>query len=89
VKFAQVVGVFQGSKFDDAECVDQSEAYAELLGLEECAENVFPCRQSLKAEERFRNILDMAAKNADHSVLRLLQSSQQHLTWTLGTKYLS
>ena len=28
---------------------------------------------------RFRNILDMIAKKADHSVLRLLQISQQHI----------
>ena len=32
VKFAQVVGVFPGPRFDDAEGVDQSEADVELLG---------------------------------------------------------
>merc|ERR1712118_410352 len=34
VKFAQVVGVFPGPRFDDAEGVDQSEADVELLGWE-------------------------------------------------------
>merc|ERR1719356_1720054 len=38
VKFAQVVGVFPGPKFDDAEGGDQGEADVELLGWEECAE---------------------------------------------------
>merc|ERR1719469_1105755 len=32
-----------------------------------------------RCSQRFRNILDMIAKKADHSVLRLLQISQQHI----------
>merc|ERR1739847_130904 len=40
VKFAQVVGVFPGPRFDDAEGLGQSEADVELLGWEECAENM-------------------------------------------------
>ena len=40
VKFAQVVGVFPGPRFDDAEGADASEADIELLGWEDCAENM-------------------------------------------------
>merc|ERR1739844_12707 len=82
VKFAQVMGVFPGPKFDDAEGVGQSEADVELLGWEECAENMsFRVDKAWRqrCSQRFRNILDMIAKKADHSVLRLLQISQQHI----------
>merc|ERR1712019_122480 len=82
VKFAQVVGVFPGPRFDDAEGVDQSEADVELLGWEECAENMsFRVDKAWRqrCSQRFRNILDMIANKADHSVLRLLQISQQHI----------
>jgi chromosome segregation ATPase len=82
VKFAQVVGVFPGPRFDDSEGVDQSEADVELLGWEECAENMsFRVDKAWRqrCSQRFRNILDMIAKKADHSVLRLLQISQQHI----------
>merc|ERR1711967_24207 len=82
VKFAQVVGVFPGPRFDDAEGLDQSEADIELLGWEECAENMsFRVDKAWRqrCSQRFRNILDMIAKKADHSVLRLLQISQQHI----------
>merc|ERR1712032_991187 len=82
VKFAQVVGVFPGPKFDDAEGGDQGEADVELLGWEECAENMsFRVDKAWRqrCSQRFRNILDMIAKKADHSVLRLLQISQQHI----------
>merc|ERR1712093_745922 len=82
VKFAQVVGVFPGPRFDDADGLDQSEADVELLGWEECAENMsFRVDKAWRqrCSQRFRNILDMIAKKADHSVLRLLQISQQHI----------
>merc|ERR1719486_606144 len=82
VKFAQVVGVFPGPRFDDADGMDQSEADVELLGWEECAENMsFRVDKAWRqrCSQRFRNILDMIAKKADHSVLRLLQISQQHI----------
>ncbi|CAJ1453617.1 unnamed protein product [Effrenium voratum] len=82
VKFAQVVGVFPGPKFDDADGADQGEADVELLGWEECAENMsFRVDKAWRqrCSQRFRNILDMVAKKADHSVLRLLQISQQHI----------
>ncbi|CAK0788836.1 unnamed protein product [Prorocentrum cordatum] len=81
VKFAQVVGVFPGPKFDDADGGDQGEADVELLGWEECAENMsFRVDKAWRqrCSQRFRNVLDMVAKKADHSVLRLLQISQQH-----------
>merc|ERR1712057_154760 len=62
--------------------VVQSEADVELLGWEECAENMsFRVDKAWRqrCSQRFRNILDMIAKKADHSVLRLLQISQQHI----------
>ncbi|OLQ01223.1 Ribonuclease H [Symbiodinium microadriaticum] len=110
VKFAQVVGVFPGPKFDDAEGADQGEADVELLGWEALAgtepglasvpgstagrvHSHFSMLCSVRAQytavelyaneawrqrcsQRFRNVLDMVAKKADHSVLRLLQISQ-------------
>jgi chromosome segregation ATPase len=82
VKFAQVVGVFPGPRFDDADGLDQTEADVELLGWEECAENMsFRVDKAWRqrCSQRFRNVLDMIAKKADHSVLRLLQISQQHI----------
>merc|ERR1712093_656356 len=66
----------------DTKGVDQSEADVELLGWEECAENMsFRVDKAWRqrCSQRFRNILDMIAKKADHSVLRLLQISQQHI----------
>jgi len=82
VKFAQVVGVFPGPRFDDAEGAEAGEADVELLGWEESAET-FSFRVDKawrqRCSQRFRNILDMIAKKADHSVLRLLQISQQHI----------
>merc|ERR1711959_802063 len=51
-------------------------------GWEECAENMsFRVDKAWRqrCSQRFRNILDMIAKKADHSVLRLLQISQQHI----------
>merc|ERR1711994_501971 len=50
--------------------------------FEECAENMsFRVDKAWRqrCSQRFRNILDMIAKKADHSVLRLLQISQQHI----------
>merc|ERR1712078_435382 len=82
VKFAQVVGVFPGPRFDDAEGLDQSEADVELLGWEECAENMsFRVDKAWRqrCSQRFRNILDMISKKADHSVMRLNQVGQQHV----------
>merc|ERR1719247_3193207 len=82
VKFAQVVGVFPGPRFDDPEGLDGGEADLELLGWEDCAENMsFRIDKAWRqrCSQRFRNILDMIAKKADHSVLRLLQISQQHI----------
>eukprot|EP00439_Symbiodinium_sp_Y106_P038412 s484_g4.t1 len=61
---------------------DQGEADVELLGWEECAENMsFRVDKAWRqrCSQRFRNVLDMVAKKADHSVLRLLQISQQHI----------
>jgi len=81
VKFAQIVGVFPGPRYDGAEG-EAEEADVELLGWEECAENMaFRIDKAWRqrCSQRFKNILDMIAKKADHSVMRLLQISQQHI----------
>ncbi|CAK8990083.1 unnamed protein product [Durusdinium trenchii] len=65
VKFAQVVGVFPGPRFDDAEGAESGEADVELLGWEET-------NRDLGGKMETGQI-------ADHSVLRLLQISQQHI----------
>merc|ERR1712203_1112302 len=61
---------------------DQNEAEVDLLGWEDCCEHgSFRVDKAWRqrCSQRFRNILDMVAKKADHSVLRLLQISQQHI----------
>ena len=81
------IGVFPGPRFDDAEGADATEADIELLGWEDCAENMsFRVDKAWRqrCSQRFRNILDMIAKKADHSVLRLLQISQQHIAARLN-----
>merc|ERR1712224_1038406 len=82
VKFAQVVGVFPGPRFDDAEGLDQSEADVELLGWEECAQNMVSRVEKTwrqLSSQKYKSVLDLVSKKADHSVLRLLQISQQHI----------
>eukprot|EP00438_Fugacium_kawagutii_P005811 Skav230514 [mRNA] locus=scaffold4943:23933:34986:+ [translate_table: standard] len=68
VKFAQVVGVFPGPRFDDPEGGEAGEADVELLGWEESAET-FSFRVDKawrqRCSQRFRNILDMIAKKAE------------------------
>jgi len=54
----------------------------ELLNWEDCAQNLTArvektWRQA--SSQKFRSILDLVSKKADHSVLRLLQISQQHI----------
>eukprot|EP00397_Hematodinium_sp_SG-2012_P017211 GEMP01017592.1.p1 GENE.GEMP01017592.1~~GEMP01017592.1.p1 ORF type:complete len:598 (+),score=157.34 GEMP01017592.1:82-1875(+) len=84
VKFAQVVGVFPGPRFDEDDGLggDTEADSLDLLGWEECAENMSYRVDKVwrqRCSQRFRNILDMISKKADHSVLRLLQISQQHI----------
>ena len=54
----------------------------ELLNWEDCAQNLVSrvdktWRQV--SSQKYRSILDLLGKKADHSVLRLLQISQQHI----------
>merc|ERR1712217_685265 len=54
----------------------------ELLNWEDCAQNLATrvektWRQA--SSQKFRSVLDLVSKKADHSVLRLLQISQQHI----------
>merc|ERR1712036_146029 len=54
----------------------------ELLNWEDCAQNMVArvdktWRQL--SSQKFRSVLDLVSKKADHSVLRLLQISQQHI----------
>merc|ERR1712182_128235 len=81
VKISQVLGVFPGARMDDG-TEEELDIDVELLNWEDCAQNLTArvektWRQlSLKKD---RSILDLVSKKADHSVLRLLQISQQHI----------
>merc|ERR1719424_1117420 len=81
VKLCQVVGVFPGARMNDG-TEEELDVDVELLNWEDCAQNL-----SLRVEktwrqassQKFRSVLDLVSKKADHSVLRLLQISQQHI----------
>merc|ERR1712176_1469378 len=81
VKLCQVVGVFPGARMNDG-TEEELDVDVELLNWEDCAQNLTArvektWRQA--SSQKFRSILDLVSKKADHSVLRLLQISQQHI----------
>mmetsp|Transcript_35368 Transcript_35368/g.82690 ORF Transcript_35368/g.82690 Transcript_35368/m.82690 type:complete len:785 (+) Transcript_35368:121-2475(+) len=81
VKLCQVVGVFPGARMNDG-TEEEMDVDVELLNWEDCAQNLTArvdrtWRQA--SSQKFRSILDLVSKKADHSVLRLLQISQQHI----------
>merc|ERR1719424_191470 len=81
VKLCQVIGVFPGARMNDG-TDEELDVDVELLNWEDCAQNLTmrvdkTCRQA--SSQKFRSILDLVSKKADHSVLRLLQISQQHI----------
>mmetsp|Transcript_56284 Transcript_56284/g.131987 ORF Transcript_56284/g.131987 Transcript_56284/m.131987 type:complete len:770 (+) Transcript_56284:91-2400(+) len=81
VKLCQVVGVFPGARMNDG-TEEELDVDVEMLNWEDCAQNL-----TLRVEktwrqlysQKYRSILDLVGKKADHSVLRLLQISQQHI----------
>merc|ERR1719203_701996 len=54
----------------------------ELLNWEDCAQNLTGRVEKTwrqLSSQKFKSVLDLVSKKADHSVLRLLQISQQHI----------
>eukprot|EP00929_Paragymnodinium_shiwhaense_P024797 TRINITY_DN15153_c0_g1_i1.p1 TRINITY_DN15153_c0_g1~~TRINITY_DN15153_c0_g1_i1.p1 ORF type:complete len:795 (+),score=226.49 TRINITY_DN15153_c0_g1_i1:126-2510(+) len=81
VKLCQVLGVFPGARMNDG-TDEELDVDVELLNWEDCAQNLVgrvdkTWRQA--SSQKYRSILDLVSKKADHSVLRLLQISQQHI----------
>merc|ERR1711998_149628 len=81
VKLCQVVGVFPGARMDDG-TEEELDIDVELLNWEDCAQNmVARVDKSWRqlSSQKYKSVLDLVSKKADHSVLRLLQISQQHI----------
>jgi len=81
VKLCQVVGVFPGARMNDG-TEEELDVDVELLNWEDCAQNLTSRVEKTwrqLSSQKYRSILDLVSKKADHSVLRLLQISQQHI----------
>jgi len=81
VKLCQVVGVFPGARMNDG-TEEELDVDVELLNWEDCAQNLVTRVEKTwrqLSSQKYRSILDLVSKKADHSVLRLLQISQQHI----------
>mmetsp|Transcript_75876 Transcript_75876/g.158207 ORF Transcript_75876/g.158207 Transcript_75876/m.158207 type:complete len:808 (+) Transcript_75876:182-2605(+) len=81
VKLCQVVGVFPGARMNDG-TEEELDVDVELLNWEDCAQNLTGRVEKVwrqASSQKYRSILDLVSKKADHSVLRLLQISQQHI----------
>jgi len=81
VKLCQVVGVFPGARMNDGSG-EELDVDVELLNWEDCAQNMTGRVEKTwrqLSSQKFKSILDLVSKKADHSVLRLLQISQQHI----------
>merc|ERR1711985_82626 len=81
VKLCQVVGVFPGARMDDG-TEEELDIDVELLNWEDCAQNMVSRVEKTwrqLSSQKYKSILDLVSKKADHSVLRLLQISQQHI----------
>ncbi|CAE8625648.1 unnamed protein product [Polarella glacialis] len=81
VKLCQVVGVFPGARMNDG-TEEELDVDVELLNWEDCAQNLTQRVEKTwrqLSSQKYRSILDLVSKKADHSVLRLLQISQQHI----------
>mmetsp|Transcript_114696 Transcript_114696/g.228219 ORF Transcript_114696/g.228219 Transcript_114696/m.228219 type:complete len:796 (-) Transcript_114696:154-2541(-) len=81
VKLCQVVGVFPGARMNDG-TEEELDVDVELLNWEDCAQNLTGRVEKTwrqLSSQKYRSILDLVSKKADHSVLRLLQISQQHI----------
>merc|ERR1719375_614266 len=81
VKLSQVVGVFPGARMNDG-TDEELDVDVELLNWEDCAQNLTGRVEKTwrrLSSHKYKSILDLVSKKADHSVLRLLQISQQHI----------
>merc|ERR1719188_1443482 len=81
VKLCQVVGVFPGARMNDG-TEEELDVDVELLNWEDCAQNLTGRVEKVwrqVSSQKYRSVLDLVSKKADHSVLRLLQISQQHI----------
>ncbi|CAJ1328398.1 unnamed protein product [Effrenium voratum] len=81
VKLCQVVGVFPGARMNDG-TEEELDVDVDLLNWEDCAQNLVARVEKTwrqMSSQKYRSILDLVSKKADHSVLRLLQISQQHI----------
>jgi len=81
VKLCQVVGVFPGARMNDG-TEEELDVDVELLNWEDCAQNMSGRVEKVwrqVSSQKYRSLLDLVSKKADHSVLRLLQISQQHI----------
>jgi len=81
VKLCQVIGVFPGARMNDG-TEEELDVDVELLNWEDCAQNLTGRVEKTwrqLSSQKYRSILDLVSKKADHSVLRLLQISQQHI----------
>merc|ERR1719272_1376693 len=81
VKLCQVVGVFPGARMNDG-TEEELDVDVELLNWEDCAQNLVARVEKTwrqLSSQKYKSILDLVSKKADHSVLRLLQISQQHI----------
>merc|ERR1711975_65283 len=81
VKLSQVIGVFPGARMNDG-TDEELDVDVELLNWEDCAQNLTGRVEKTwrqLSSQKFKSVLDLVSKKADHSVLRLLQISQQHI----------
>merc|ERR1719169_30869 len=81
VKVCQVVGVFPGARMEDG-TDEELDVDVELLNWEDCAQNLTARVEKTwrqLSSQKYKSVLDLVSKKADHSVLRLLQISQQHI----------
>lgn len=81
VKLCQVIGVFPGARMNDG-TEEELDVDVELLNWEDCAQNLVARVEKTwrqLSSQKYKSVLDLVSKKADHSVLRLLQISQQHI----------
>merc|ERR1719473_2576577 len=81
VKIAQVLGVFPGARMEDG-TEEELDIDVDLLNWEDCCQNMVPRVEKTwrqLSSQKYKSVLDLVGKKADHSVLRLLQISQQHI----------
>merc|ERR1711959_202630 len=81
VKLCQIIGVFPGARMNDG-TDEELDVDVELLNWEDCAQNLTGRVEKTwrqLSSQKYKSILDLVSKKADHSVLRLLQISQQHI----------